>query len=324
MRSVLPSFLALALSAILCMPAPAVPLQPQYVLISFDGAHDLNQWQRSRELAQQTGARFTYFLSCTFLLSPETAAFYRAPGKGAGRSNTGFAASRQEVAQRLGHIWASHLEGHEIANHACGHFDGKDWTRQEWREELQAFSQFLREAWTLNEIPGEPHGWRDLAQTGVVGFRAPYLSVNAAMYEALAEEGLRYDASAVSSAPATPGEKGGIVRFALPLIPEGPRARPVIAMDYNLYVRHSGATEQPEAADIYRERAYSAFMAAFEREFGGLRRPLQIGLHFTLMNGGAYWEALERFAADVCPLPQVRCTTHRQYLEETGGPVPRG
>ncbi|RUY95855.1 polysaccharide deacetylase, partial [Mesorhizobium sp. M7A.F.Ca.CA.003.01.2.1] len=54
-------------------PAPPVPAKPkQVVIISFDSARDISQWKRSRALAERTGAHFTYFLSCVFLLSTET------------------------------------------------------------------------------------------------------------------------------------------------------------------------------------------------------------------------------------------------------------
>ncbi len=81
--------------------------RPQYVIISFDGAHDVAQWKRSRDLAAKTGAKFTYFLSCVFLLSPETRRSYHAPGRGAGKSNVGFALSRNEVSARLAEISAA-------------------------------------------------------------------------------------------------------------------------------------------------------------------------------------------------------------------------
>jgi hypothetical protein len=48
------------------------PRQPQYVIISFDSASFITQWERSRALGERTGAHFTYFLSCVYLLSPET------------------------------------------------------------------------------------------------------------------------------------------------------------------------------------------------------------------------------------------------------------
>jgi len=94
--------LATAGSALADPPAPPMPAKPkQVVIISFDSARDISQWKRSRALAQRTGAHFTYFLSCVFLLSPETRKEYTAPGKTSGKSNIGFAASKQEVAERL-------------------------------------------------------------------------------------------------------------------------------------------------------------------------------------------------------------------------------
>jgi peptidoglycan/xylan/chitin deacetylase (PgdA/CDA1 family) len=283
---------------------------PQYVVISFDGASFVSQWQRSRTLARQTGARFTYFLSCVYLLSPETRHLYQGPGYRAARSNVGFAETKEDVAARLGQVWAARQEGHEIASHGCGHFDGKDWSKADWEAEFAAFTRILRDAWTINGIDGEPEGWRDLAVNDIRGFRAPYLSTGETLYEALAETGLDYDASGVSRGPSGSPRKGGVRRFSLPMVPEGPAARPVIAMDYNLFARHTKAEETEDRKGRFEERAYRAFMAAFEEQHGGARIPLQIGYHFTLMNGGAYWRALERFAGEVCIKADVECVTY--------------
>lgn len=300
-------------------PALAVPPPPaektQYVIISFDGAHDLAQWERSRALAKKTGATFTYFLSCVFLLTPQTKATYKAPGKGAGRSNVGFAPSKEDVAARLDAIWTARAEGHDIASHGCGHFDGGKWSVRDWTAELDAFSRIVRDAWTLNEIEGEPAGWRDFAMSEIVGFRAPYLSTGDNLLAALADRGFSYDASGVSRGSADPDVSGTVARFALPQIPEGPKARRVIAMDYNLYVRHSRGVEQEDKDGIFEQRTLDAFRAAFDSEYRGGRVPLQIGYHFTLMNGGAYWRALESFAAEVCGKPDVACVSYRDYLK---------
>ena len=55
-------------------------------------------------------------------------------------------------------------------------------------------------------------------------------------------------------------------------------------------------------------------MAGFEAQYEGKRIPLQLGFHFTLMNDGAYWKALERFAEEVCIKPDVVCTSYSDYL----------
>jgi peptidoglycan/xylan/chitin deacetylase (PgdA/CDA1 family) len=300
-------------------PKPARPKQA--VIISFDSARDISQWQRSRALAKRTGAHFTYFLSCVFLLTPETRKAYAGPHRSAGKSNIGFAASKDEVAARLEQIRLAAAEGHDIGSHACGHFDGKAWTRADWLAEFSAFRHVLENAYALNGIAPEPPDWRAFAAKAVVGFRAPYLSTSKALYSALAEAGFRYDASGVSKGPAMPEAAGGIMRFSLPLIPEGPKGRPVIAMDYNLYARHSGAAERPEEKSAFAERAYQAFRAAFERQYEGKRLPLQLGFHFTLMNGGAYWDALERFAGEVCVKTDVECISFRDWTQRQAAPA---
>jgi hypothetical protein len=307
--------------ATLCAALPAAtepgappPKKPQAVLISFDGAHDLAQWQRSRNLAARTGARFTYFLSCVFLLSKETRREYDAPGKSPGKSNVGFAETTDEVAARLAQIRLARSEGHEIASHGCGHFDGKDWSKADWLAEFASFSTILRDAYKINGIAGEPADWRKFAETGISGFRAPYLSTSKTLYSALAEAKFAYDASGISRGPAEPETAGGLTRFALPQISEGPAARRVIAMDYNLFVRHSGGFERADKAAAFEARTLQAFRIAFETQYAGERIPLQIGFHFTLMNGGAYWRALERFAEDVCVKPDVECLSYEAWL----------
>ncbi|MBZ9674219.1 polysaccharide deacetylase family protein [Mesorhizobium sp. ES1-1] len=296
-------------------PGPPSPAKPkQVVIISFDSARDISQWKRSRALAQRTGAHFTYFLSCVFLLSPETRKAYTAPGKSAGKSNIGFAASKQEVAERLEQIGLAAQEGHDIASHACGHFDGKDWSKADWLKEFSSFEHILENAYAINGIEPEPEGWRDFARHLVIGFRAPYLSANKALYEALPVAGYQFDASGVSRGAVLPTDGNGIMHFSLPQIPEGPKSRPVIAMDYNLYVRHSGALERPRKADEFSNRTYDAFRAAFEAQYRGKRIPLELGFHFTLMNDGAYWKALERFASEVCVKADVECISFRDYV----------
>lgn len=288
---------------------------PQVVMISFDGAHDIAQWQRSRRLAALTGARFTYFLSCVFLLSPETRDAYQPPKEaGSKHSNVGFASSREDVAARIGQIWLARSEGHEIASHGCGHFDGGKWNEAAWVSELTAFRTILRDAWTLNDLPGEPAGWRRFAEDEVVGFRAPYLSVGPGLFPAMRGDGYRYDASGVSRGPTEPGVDHGLITFALPMVPEGPKGRPVIAMDYNLFVRHSDGIERGDPDGAFEQRTLAAFRAAFDAAYDGGRTPLSLGFHFTLMNDGAYWRALERFAREVCVRDDVACISHGDHV----------
>lgn len=293
--------------------AAAAERPEQLVLISFDGAHDNALWERSLRLSDRSGARFTYFLSCTFLMSKNDRKAYKAPGQSAGRSNVGFATDRADVEARLGHIWAAHQTGHEIGSHGCGHFDGKDWSKSDWLNEFSQFDSALEHAWSNNGAEA-PAGWASFVRSGVTGFRAPYLSTGDGLFAALAAHGLHYDASTVSRGPVMPDLSRPTARFALPLIPEGPKGRPIIAMDYNLFVRHSAAFETPSKSKAFEERTLDAFRTAFEAEYTGKRRPLQLGFHFVEMNGGAYWNALERFVAETCNRPDVACVTYHDAL----------
>ncbi len=71
MRLITPATIIAA--ALAASPVVAQTTKPQYVLISFDGAHDNKLWTRSRELAKNNNAHFTYFLSCVFLMERKTA-----------------------------------------------------------------------------------------------------------------------------------------------------------------------------------------------------------------------------------------------------------
>jgi hypothetical protein len=85
-------------------------------------------------------------------------------------------------------------------------------------------------------------------------------------------------------------------------------------MDYNLFVRHSAGIENPSKSEEFEARALDAFRSAFDAEYTGERRPLQLGFHFVEMNGGAYWNALEQFVDDVCGQPEVACVTYQEAI----------
>ncbi|OCJ16235.1 polysaccharide deacetylase [Rhizobium sp. AC44/96] len=306
---------SLALSLLMPAAAGAADQPKQLVMISFDGAHDNALWQKSREMAAKNGAHFTYFLSCTFLMNQAAKKVYQAPHQKQGRSNVGFAQSDDEIRERLGNIWHAHLEGHDISSHACGHFDGRQWSEADWSQEYATFHATLKNAWKGVDLE-EPKGWQDLVDHGIQGFRAPYLSATAGadMISAEKKAGFTYDASLVTKGPAMPVEEAGIIRFGLPLIPEGPREKPIIGMDYNLFVRHSKGEEDKADTKEFEDRAYAAFKEAFDKQYAGNRIPLQLGFHFVEMNGGAYWRALDRLVSDVCHRQDVACVSYSEAI----------
>lgn len=288
----------------------------QLVIISFDGAHDNRLWEKSLDMGRRTNAHFTYFLSCTFLMTKaEDGKTYSAPGHKAGRSNVGFAQSKQEIATRVRHIWQAHEAGHDIGSHACGHFDGKGWSKADWSQEFSDFHTALKNAWKAAGIESEePKEWADFAAHDIKGFRAPYLSTSDGLRPALQDAGFTYDASLVTKGPGWPQMEAGMPRFGLPLIPEGPSQRRVIGMDYNLFVRHSMGIENRKDSATFEERTLTAFRDAFDKQYAGGRIPLQFGFHFVEMNGGAYWRALDRFLTETCSKPDVACVSYAQAL----------
>lgn len=305
----------LALSVALPAAASAADQPKQLVIISFDGAHDNALWQKSREMAARNGAHFTYFLSCTFLMNQDAKKAYQAPHQKRGKSNVGFAQSDDEIRERLGNIWHAHLEGHDISSHACGHFDGRQWNSADWSEEYATFKATLKNAWKGVGL-AEPDGWQDLVEHGIKGFRAPYLSASEGsdMIAAEKKAGFTYDASLVTKGPTMPVVEDGVIRFGLPLIPEGPNDRPIIGMDYNLFVRHSKGEEDAADSKTFEGRAYAAFKEAFDKQYAGDRIPLQLGFHFVEMNGGAYWRALDRLVSDVCHRADVACVSYSEAI----------
>lgn len=312
--------LALSLLLFPALAQAAPPSEPakdkQLVIVSFDGAHDNALWEKSLAMAKRHGAHFTYFLSCTFLMTKaDGKESYKAPGQKRGRSNVGFAQDREEIAIRAGHIWQAHLQGHDIGSHACGHFDGKGWTEADWRQEFSSFRTALIDAWRKAGKPeAEPEGWAEFTRTGVKGFRAPYLSLSDGLMPALKAFDFTYDASLVTRGPGWPTAKDGIPRFGLPLIPEGPSHRPVIGMDYNLFIRHSMGIENKKDSARFEQRTLEAYRDAFAKEYEGERIPLQLGFHFVEMNGGAYWRALDRFLTETCSKPDVACVSYAEAL----------
>jgi peptidoglycan/xylan/chitin deacetylase (PgdA/CDA1 family) len=122
----------------------------------------------------------------------------------------------------------------------------------------------------------------------VVGFRAPYLSTNEAMYDALKELNYVYDSSDV--APPEPAHiQHGIFQFALMKMP----GMVTYPMDYSYYIRD---TDRATMTADYQ----SGIVQAYQQN----RMPWNIGHHLRMYKDGVYFEAFKdafRFAAQGCP-----------------------
>src|SRR5262249_42274465 len=158
------------------------------------------------------GARvhFTFFVSGANLIANDHRMIYEGPRHRRGYSAIYFGGTAADVARRVTFMNALNRDGHEIASHAVGHFNGASWSASEGARELHAFRDILAQVDRNNALP-EPV---KLAFAGarVVGSRAPYLAAGPSLYAALRAGGFRYDASRISPAAAWPEQIDGLWR----------------------------------------------------------------------------------------------------------------
>jgi peptidoglycan/xylan/chitin deacetylase (PgdA/CDA1 family) len=286
----------------------AVDRPPQFVVVSFDNCSELERWQHLSDFldeldASGVHARFTFFVSGTNFLPDAKRYLYRAPHQPAGVANIPFGGSSEDVRRRADYIDRLRGRGNEIASHAVGHFDGKQWSAADWRDEFRSYDALLRDAGLASPAPE------------ITGFRAPYLGRGASLYAALRDHGLRYDASGVGDATAWPEKKDGLWRFNLASLRIAGSGRLTLSMDYNFLIAQSGPAGNPKHQALFREQMLRTYLEYFRNNYGGNRAPIHIGHHFSPIQGGVYQLALMDFIRAVCGLPEVRCVTYRELAE---------
>ena len=286
---------------------------PQFVLLAFDGSSSLNFWKESLAFAQTAAARgaplkFTYFASGPYFTPDAKKSTYIAPGKGPGKSDIGFGGTDATIALRYEQLNAAAAAGHEIGSHANGHFDGSRWTVEQWTSEFDQFNTLMFTA---------PHPGAPVSLTkprDVVGFRAPLLANNPALYTVLAAKGFTYDTSKVAKPDYWPEKIGGVWNFPLASLNIVGSGKRTLSMDYNFYVADSRGVADPAKKAVYKKQMIDTYRAYFLSNYNGNRAPVHIGHHFSKWNGGAYWEAMQEFALEVCGKPNVRCGTYKELV----------
>ncbi len=298
--------------------APAVERPPQFVAIAFDNCTELERWQEWTDFAAELNrsgerVRFTFFVSGINFLSNAKKHLYQGPKQSRGASRINFGGSADDVRKRVGFMNALHRDGHEIASHAVGHFDGRGWSEAAWTSEFKSFDGLLDEVARNNELsPGDglAFGAKD-----VVGFRAPYLAHSPGLYATLNQRGYRYDTSGTMPASAWPEKRDGIWRFNLAEIRMAGSRRATLSMDYNFLVAQSGAAPIASRREQFRQQMLDSYLNYFRANYTGNRAPIHIGHHFSDYQNGAYREALKQFARSVCGLPEVRCVTYKALAD---------
>jgi peptidoglycan/xylan/chitin deacetylase (PgdA/CDA1 family) len=312
--------------------APAGPVEraaverpPQFVAIAFDNCTELERWQDWTDFAAELNRdaqriRFTFFVSGINLLANANRTLYQGPGQPRGISRINFGGSSEDVRRRVSFMNALHRDGHEIASHAVGHFDGRSWPQASWAAEFDSFDELMRNV-ARNNALSESESFA-FTPKDIVGFRAPYLSHSPGLYATLARRGYRYDTSGVMQANAWPEKRDGIWRFNLASIRLAGSGRATLSMDYNFFVAQSGVAPVARLREAFRRQMLDSYLSYFRANYAGNRAPIHIGHHFSDYQNGAYRDALKGFARAVCGLPEVRCVTYKALADFMDGLKP--
>ncbi len=298
---------------------------PEFVVFAFDGSKSIDMWKNTISFAdemKQKGSpiKFTYFVSGVYFIDAAEKDIYQPPRAERGASLIGFGDSDADVKDRVQEVDEAFKDGHEIASHAGGHFNGVSWTYDEWKQEFASFDSLL--SFHRNDAT---FGTTTLTITkkDITGFRAPVLGINENAMKAMKDSGYRYDTSEIGLPSSWPKKNAeDIWEFPLGTIYPAGRS-PTISMDYSIYMQQTGAHDlaiknTPLWDSLYKE-TYDAYMKYFTSNYDGDRAPVFIGHHFSLWNDGLYWEIMKSVARDVCGKPEVRCTTYTElanYLDQ--------
>ncbi len=305
--------------------AHAVERPPQFIAIAFDNCTENERWQDWTDFAADMNRdgdklRFTFFVSGINFLANAKKHVYQGPNQVRGASRVNFGGSQDDVRRRIGFINALHRQGHEIASHAVGHFDGRGWSQAQWNAEFASFDALMSNIAANNELA--PDEGLAVSPKDLAGFRAPYLAHSPGLYATLAERGFRYDTSGTAPSYAWPEKRDGIWRFNLAGIRLSGSGRSTLSMDYNFLVAQSGAAPIASRREEFRRQMLDSSLGYFRTNYTGNRAPLHIGHHFSDYQNGAYRDALKSFARAVCGLPEVRCVTYKTLADFMDGLSP--
>jgi hypothetical protein len=294
---------------------------PQFVVFSWDGAgeDDNKLFSHFRQVAQETKAQMTFFLSGIYTLPRGQRMLYAPPNKPLGSSAIGYLDDNHVYAtiQQVGQAW---LEGHEIGTHFNGHFCDSQgvgsWSPQQWRSEIDQAVNFVH-GWRTNtgfkDLPALPFDYsKELS-----GGRTPCLLGQDQLLPTARELGWTYDASSPGGLQIWPEKRQGIWDFPLQSVPFPNTKYGSLSMDYNMMYCQIGP--DPNAGDpskrgLYMQQAADAYMAGFDRAYSTNRAPYFIGNHFETWNGGVYMVAVEQALRKIAEYPDVRLVSFKQLV----------
>lgn len=294
---------------------------PQFVILAFDGSYNLDFWKESRQFAKEMNAsgkpmKWTYFMSGVYFVPNAKKSIYVAPHSlGPGKSAIGFGGTEDEIKTRVEQVDLAAAEGHEMASHANGHFDGSSWSKADWDSEFTQFNQIFFGNKAVKALSG-------VKEADIVGFRAPQLGHSPGLFQTLPEKNYTYDTSKSAAANYWPEKKNGVWNMALAQLKIVGSGKNTLSMDYNFYVAHSRGNPDAANAAKYQKETIDTYRAYFKNNYYGNRAPIHIGHHFSKWNGAAYWNAMKDFAKEVCGKPEVKCVTYKELVTFMEGLTP--
>lgn len=293
---------------------------PQFVLFSFDGAGSHEKWQTFLATAKQVNAQFTGFLTGIYLIDNDHRTAYTGPGHSPGKASVSFGGTKQDIYNLVGDLNAAKAAGMEIGTHFNGHFcagsepSGKDWSTDQWNNELDQFFGFLANWPTINGYTDAPK----LAVTAadIRGERTPCLEGSPdILFPALQAHGMQYDTSQNRGGTGWPQVVNGVWEFYMPYVTVPATGKGQIAMDYNFWYQFNGGANEPGRAQQFSSWVLGTYEAMYNASFNGSRGPLVIGNHFNDWSGNAFNPAVQSFMQEVCTKPETVCTTYQNVLK---------
>lgn len=253
------------------------------ILISFDGSARLDMWQETLDISRDNNAKFTYYISAPYFLTTDDICDHpywasTKYGEPALKFRQDTAQERGYIARRYAYLNRAVSQGCEIGSHLVGHYNGWNWTEQDWNNEFEFF------AWTF-----EKHGNFDYKN--IKGIRAPCLGTSEPYLRVMQNYGLEYDTSTVFKRTHFAKAGGGIVplwKFRLVKSGKDFVNEFRLPFDYEMGIMKNISHEPKFQEDLFFESLCNEYNLD-----DGL--PLQIMMHFEKFEGDPYWNATKRF-----------------------------
>ena len=290
---------------------------PQFVLFSFDGVGSSAKMHEFLDAAAPNDARFTGFLTGTYVLDDSNADAYQGPGANRGQSDVGFGGDKAEVIQRVEDLNEAYLAGNEIGTHYNGHFCGlgENWSTAEWNSELDQFYDFMTNWKTIDGItdapdlvfpPSEIKGGRTMCLVGQLDQLEPAWTAHNMTYDSsmpAPRDGIFWPERLDS----------GIWEFYMPQVYSAGLGGKVTAMDYNFWVKFNGAQKGDFAAELT-PKVLDTYRYMYDQAYNGNRAPVLIANHFNDWAGNAFNPATAQFMTETCGKPDTYCATYQDVI----------